>query len=915
LTKTGGSGTSTIGGIDFVNSATIDVESGTLQNAAGDTSTGGTFIVAQGTVLDLTGGTNVSYQGTYTGSGQGVVQISSGTFTVAGPTTLDFPGGMFQWSGGNINTSGQTLANTGVMTLSNTGTTGTVLLYGTGELANLGTIKVAGAGGLAMGIYGGNGAQPTLDNESGATFDLQSDASITAYNTGGLLTNGGTLIKTGAGTATIQGINLSNTGTVEADAGTFSLAATPAQFAGVALTGGTWAVMNGATLSVPNASSVHTNNGAITLGGAGSTFTNISGLTTNAGSLTVENDNSFSTIGNLSNNGTLTVGADSNLRVNGTFAQGTSATLAFVIAGTSASGDYGTLTSIGAATLAGTLGVSLAPNFAPSASDIYTVATYPSHTGIFSTDSVPLDLTPDVNDTDITVGLSAVAPTSSITALPASEATPSFTISWSGQPYQGGPPIAYYNIYYSDDHGPFQQLLSNTTNTSATFNGTYGHAYGFFSVVTDAGDNAQPTPTGAQAATTVAIPTIEVTPTSFSATAGRVFNGNVATFDDSDPSAVAGAITATIHWGDGNVSTGLVVENSPGSFTVGGSNTYLSGGNDTVTINVSDSSGDAGSAHESVTISSATLSEVNAATDLTAIAGIALNNVQVAIFADSGGVQPAAYYSATVAWGDGATTPGAVSISNGQIVVTASHTYQTAGGYQPVVTLNDPVSSATAAPGATISNPLSVTPAAAIGAKQGVSFTTTVASVIDANPGETAGQIGALIKWGDGNTTSGSVSGANGSFSVSGTHTYALSGGYTITVTVTDSGGNSASSSGSASVSPVADLQPVNVQAGISAATFNSAVGLTWTDQNVGDAPALGDWSDQIYFSSSPQINASSVLIATELVANTSLAVSSGLPQSAAVTLPSPQAMLSPGTYYLIVQTDAGNTVGESNLA
>jgi hypothetical protein len=57
-----------------------------------------------------------------------------------------------------------------------------------------------------------------------------------------------------------------------------------------------------------------------------------------------------------------------------------------------------------------------------------------------------------------------------------------------------------------------------------------------------------------------------------------------------------------------------------------------------------------------------------------------------------------------------------------------------------------------------------------------------VATFTDTDTGNVADDLTAPIDWGDGTTTAGTVAGSNGSFSVSGTHTYATSGQDTITV-------------------------------------------------------------------------------------------------------------------------------------
>jgi len=98
--------------------------------------------------------------------------------------------------------------------------------------------------------------------------------------------------------------------------------------------------------------------------------------------------------------------------------------------------------------------------------------------------------------------IDAGPPTSGVSPLPAVSPT-TFTVSWSGQDDPGGSGIAAFDVFVSDNGGSFTPLLTGTTDTSATFTGVNGHTYAFYSVATDNVGNVQPTPTTAQAATTV----------------------------------------------------------------------------------------------------------------------------------------------------------------------------------------------------------------------------------------------------------------------------------------------------------------------------------------------------------------------------------------------------------------------------
>jgi hypothetical protein len=101
-------------------------------------------------------------------------------------------------------------------------------------------------------------------------------------------------------------------------------------------------------------------------------------------------------------------------------------------------------------------------------------------------------------------------PVSAVFSLPA-QSPPTFGVVWSGASYVGGAQIAYYDIYVSEDGGPFTLWQSQTTGTGALYNGTQGHTYAFYSIATDTTGNREATPLQPQAQTTVLANTIPPT--------------------------------------------------------------------------------------------------------------------------------------------------------------------------------------------------------------------------------------------------------------------------------------------------------------------------------------------------------------------------------------------------------------------
>lgn len=75
-------------------------------------------------------------------------------------------------------------------------------------------------------------------------------------------------------------------------------------------------------------------------------------------------------------------------------------------------------------------------------------------------------------------------PTSAVAPMPPQVATPTFTVTWAATDVGTG--VAIYDVFVSDNGGPFTPFQTATTATSATFTGLPGHSYGFYSIATDA---------------------------------------------------------------------------------------------------------------------------------------------------------------------------------------------------------------------------------------------------------------------------------------------------------------------------------------------------------------------------------------------------------------------------------------------
>ncbi len=94
-------------------------------------------------------------------------------------------------------------------------------------------------------------------------------------------------------------------------------------------------------------------------------------------------------------------------------------------------------------------------------------------------------------DLEALVTIDAGAPASVVLPLAIVTTSTSFTVSWSGTDDAGGSGVAAYNVFVSDNGGPFVLWQIDTTLTEATFDGEDGHTYAFYSMAQDSVGHAE----------------------------------------------------------------------------------------------------------------------------------------------------------------------------------------------------------------------------------------------------------------------------------------------------------------------------------------------------------------------------------------------------------------------------------------
>jgi hypothetical protein len=301
----------------------------------------------------------------------------------------------------------------------------------------------------------------------------------------------------------------------------------------------------------------------------------------------------------------------------------------------------------------------------------------------------------------------------------------------------------------------------------------------------------------------VADAALAAAPVTVSATEGIALAGaTVATFTDLNPNAAISDFAAAIDWGDTTTSTGTVVANAGGGFSVTGAHTYADEGSQQVSLSITDKGGRTASATSTVTVADAALAA--AGVNVSATEGIALTGATVATFTDLNPTAAIGDFAATIDWGDTATSTGTVMANaGGGFSITGTHTYADEGSQQVSVAITDKggrtastTSTATVADAALAAAPVTVS------ATEGIALAgATVATFTDLNPNAGLSDFAATINWGDQQSSNGTVSYSAGVYSVAGSHSYAEEGSYAVSTTIADKGGSSVTVRSTASIS------------------------------------------------------------------------------------------------------------------
>jgi hypothetical protein len=181
--------------------------------------------------------------------------------------------------------------------------------------------------------------------------------------------------------------------------------------------------------------------------------------------------------------------------------------------------------------------------------------------------------------------------------------------------------------------------------------------------------------------------------------------------------------------------------------------------------------------------------------DQQAVEGKKLKDALVGTFTDASATS-AEGFKPKIDWGDGTPVQSkgirVVETSPHTFAVFASHTFREQGTFDASLSIVADGFKAKTIFQTTVADAELTAEPKTIQADQGDKFDLPVATFTDANHFDKARDYRAIIHWGDGTTSAGTIEAIDGFFAVLGSHTYQESGSFDVTVDITDEGGSTA---------------------------------------------------------------------------------------------------------------------------
>lgn len=127
----------------------------------------------------------------------------------------------------------------------------------------------------------------------------------------------------------------------------------------------------------------------------------------------------------------------------------------------------------------------------------------PHRTNISNTAEIIFDINEPIVTNATSNLVDMIVPTSSVAPLPATTDNPNFQINWSGTDDTDGSGFQGFDIYVSENGGPYQLVAKDTQETSLGYAGSWGRNYRFYSIGKDNAGNVEAAPSVPDAEITV----------------------------------------------------------------------------------------------------------------------------------------------------------------------------------------------------------------------------------------------------------------------------------------------------------------------------------------------------------------------------------------------------------------------------